>query len=77
VYTEGFSTVRWPDSKHNKYPSRAFDVIPYPEGFAADTEEFNLLATHILCAAAKLGVPLRWGGHWQHFKDLAHFELRD
>lgn len=77
VYNEGFSTVRWPDSKHNKYPSRAFDVIPYPDGFKASTEEFNLLATHILCAAAKLGVPLRWGGHWKNFKDLAHFELRD
>jgi hypothetical protein len=54
---------------------KAFDVVPYPDGFDCDDEEFFLMATYILAAAAKLGVDLRWGGHWQDLKDYAHFEL--
>ena len=77
AYLEGHSKVEWPNSNHNKVPSRAFDVIPYPAGFEASDEEFYLLATHILSAAAELGVPLKWGGHWNTFKDLAHFELME
>ena len=77
VFEDGFSQVRWPNSKHNKIPSRAFDVVPYPGGFNNPDEAFYEMATHILGAASKLGVRLRWGGHWRNFKDLAHFELRD
>ena len=29
AYAEEKSQVRWPDSKHNKYPSMAVDVAPY------------------------------------------------
>lgn len=75
AYEQGNSQLRWPQSKHNKTPSRAVDVVPYPGGFDNDDKEFYLMATHILRAAALLGVDLRWGGHWRNFKDLAHFEL--
>lgn len=75
AYSEGNSQLRWPKSKHNKYPSHAFDVIPYPNGFKNPDEEFYVLATYILSAASKCGVRLRWGGHWTSLKDLAHFEL--
>lgn len=75
AYRTGNSKLRWPLSKHNSLPSRAFDVIPYPNGFKSDDSEFYLQATHILRAALELGVPLNWGGHWKNFKDLAHFEL--
>ena len=75
AYSEGNSQLRWPKSKHNKYPSHAFDVIPYPNGFKNPDEEFYVLATYILSAASKCGVCVRWGGHWTSLKDLAHFEL--
>lgn len=75
AFNEGNSQVKWPNSKHNKQPSHAFDVVPYPGGFSNPDEEFYELATHILGAASKCGVRLRWGGHWTRFKDLAHFEL--
>ena len=75
AFADGHSTKRWPNSRHNQLPSQAFDVIPYPDGFKASDKEFYLLASHILASAAKLGVPLRWGGHWKNLKDLAHFEL--
>jgi len=77
AYENGHSQLRWPKSKHNKIPSRAFDVIPYPKGFAASDSDFYQLATHILRAASKVRVRLVWGGHWRTLKDLAHFELEE
>ena len=77
AYNEGHSQLRWPHSRHNAYPARAFDVIPYPKGFEASDQEFYLLATYILRAANDFGVHLRWGGHWTSLRDLAHFELID
>jgi peptidoglycan L-alanyl-D-glutamate endopeptidase CwlK len=75
AFAEGNSNARWGESKHNFSPSRAFDVIPYPDGFDATDEEFYKMATYVLVAAAQVGVPLRWGGHFNNLKDLAHFEL--
>jgi len=77
AYELGNSNAKWGQSKPNVTPSKAFDVIPYPDGFEASDGEFNLLATHILAAALELGVPIIWGGHWKTIKDLTHFELRD
>lgn len=76
-YDSGVSKVRWPDSKHNSYPSRAVDIVPYPGAFENEDEKFYLMATYVFRAAARVGVRLVWGGHWRNFKDLAHFELED
>lgn len=75
AYNEGNSTLKWPNSKHNSYPSRAVDVVPYPGGFSNDNATFYLLATYILRAASLLGIRVTWGGHWRSLKDLPHFEL--
>lgn len=75
MFQDGTSQLKWPFSKHNRQPARAFDVIPYPKGYKASDKEFYLQATHILRAAATVGVRIKWGGHWRRFKDLAHFEL--
>lgn len=77
AYNTGHSKLMWPQSKHNKKPSLAFDVVPYPGGFNNTDYAFYEQATYILGAASKLRVPLKWGGHWNNFKDLAHFELDD
>lgn len=81
AFNEGRSRNRWPTSKHNSFPSRAFDIVPYPEGFNASYERFYEMATYILAASSALGVRLRWGGHWknytgkgEHDRDWAHFE---
>lgn len=76
-FNEGVSLVRWPNSKHNLYPSHAFDVIPYPDGFDAPNSEFDRMATYILSASSKLGIRLEWGGHWKTIQDYAHFELKE
>ena len=75
MFDDGFSQLRYPNSKHNWQPSRAVDIIPYPKGFAATDKAFYKQATYIYRAAATCGVSLIWGGHWRSFKDLAHYEL--
>ncbi len=74
AYDEGFSKLQWPNSAHNKDPSRAVDIIPYPSGYE-DINEFNRMATYIFAAANKVGVKIIWGGHWKNFKDYPHFEM--
>lgn len=74
AFNENKSQVRWPDSNHNSYPSRAVDCTPYPLDWD-DIDEFHVMSTHIFAAAVKLGVRIRWGGHWKNFKDYPHFEL--
>lgn len=80
AFKEGNSRNRWPTSKHNDYPARAFDIVPYPQGYDATYEQFFELATYILAAASSLGVSLEWGGHWKNYtgkglndRDWAHF----
>lgn len=74
AFDDGYSTLKWPDSNHNVNPCKAVDVIPYPSGYD-DVPEFYVMATYIMAAANKLGIDLKWGGHWKSFKDYPHFEL--
>lgn len=76
AYDEGKSQLRFPHSKHNQFPCEAVDCIPYPAGFKATHEEWNMMATHILAAASRVGVAVDWGGHWKSLVDKPHFELR-
>ena len=75
VFDEGYSKVQWPNSRHNSLPSEAVDIVPYPGGFKNKDKTFTEMATYMLSAASKCGVPLFWGGHWRSFKDLAHFQI--
>lgn len=83
LFLEGKSKVRWPDSKHNKKPSDAADVIPYPVDWE-DTNRMRLFAGFVLGIAISMGIRLRWGGDWDQdtqvkdnkFNDLPHFERR-
>jgi len=82
AFRSGNSKLRWPLSKHNALPSRAVDIVPYPNGYDASYAEFYELATYVLGAASALGVPLRWGGHWKNYtgrgendRDWAHYEI--
>ena len=81
---EGKSKLKWPDGKHNKYPSLAVDICPYRNGLQwNDKEAFILLAGIILGIATTKDIKIRWGGDWTQdfnlhndsFLDLGHFEL--
>jgi peptidoglycan LD-endopeptidase CwlK len=72
-------------SKHNKSPSEAVDVAPYPSLYE-DIPRFKILGAYIMGVAHAMDVPLVWGADWdsdwdlaehEHvFVDLPHFELR-
>ena len=86
----GHSKTPYPLSKHNKFPSRAIDAMPYPVEWAALDRgddlaiiKVGVFAGYVLCKAKSLGIKLRWGGDWdmdndvrdQNFNDWPHFEL--
>lgn len=70
----GRSKLHWPKSAHNSMPSRAMDLVPWPVDWQ-DLERFKALAVIVKEEAARLHIPLVWGGDWTTFKDWDHFEL--
>ena len=81
-------------SNHNYDPSRAIDIAPWPvqwpdeEGISDGEQQhrikrFHVLAGVMLGVGHSIGIPLIWGGDWNHnfvyndqsFHDLGHFEL--
>lgn len=89
AFASGASKLRFPNSEHNVFPSRAVDVAPWPipEEWGAkkrdEYEKFRYFAFFVLGVASGMGICLRWGGDWdrdkdvldQDFNDLVHFEL--
>ena len=60
--------------KHNYFPSRAVDVVPYPLDWN-DIESFKLLASVVKRKALDLGINVQWGGDWVSFKDYPHWQI--
>ena len=87
AYIKGFSKVKWPNGRHNKSPSDAMDLAPYPIDWSNDADairEFCYLAGFVVGIASELGIKLRWGGDWNSDRDLqdekglrdwGHFEV--
>ena len=84
AFDEGKSKLRFPEGNHNKYPSLAVDVAPYPIDWE-DRDRFHYFAGFVKGVASQLGLDIRWGGDWDsdtqtkdnNFDDLPHFEVRD
>lgn len=84
AFERGMSKLKYPQSKHNKWPSHAMDLAPYPINWD-DVGRFVALAHIVLAEAKRLGVNLRWGGDWnrngdwrdEKFRDMPHFELME
>ena len=82
LFHRGASKLKWPHSKHNREPSLAVDVYPYPIDWQ-DRDRFHYFAGFVLGISEGLGYKLRWGGDWDMdwqvrdnvFDDLGHFEL--
>lgn len=88
AYRNGKSQLKFPESKHNKSPSMAVDVAPYPIDWE-DRERFYYFAGYVMGVADMLhgegliSHRLRYGGDWNRdtqvkdnsFDDLPHFEL--
>jgi peptidoglycan L-alanyl-D-glutamate endopeptidase CwlK len=88
AFAEGKSKLKWPNGNHNKNPSIAADVYPYPIDMN-DTRRFYYFAGFVkgiatkLIAEGKITHDIRWGGDWDSdndfkdntFNDFPHFEL--
>lgn len=87
AYDQGKSQLRFPQSVHNKFPSKALDFQPYP--YPGDRAKLWASLAYVAGAAREyakdMGYDLRWGGDWsqdgdltdQNFDDLYHLELID
>lgn len=75
-FETGKSEKPWPMSSHNTTPSRAVDVAPYPIDWN-DIARFQAFAAIVKECAARLGIKVRWGGDFPHFKDYPHWELAE
>ena len=74
AYDAGNSHLRWPDSKHNKEPSLAVDVAPWPLDWQ-NIAEFKKLHELVDVVAYAMDINLRWGGDWVNLRDYVHYEV--
>ena len=75
AFKDGFSSVKFPDGKHNQKPSFAADCVPYPIDWK-DTARFYFMAGVITTIAKQMNIQLEWGGFWKKKPDCPHFELK-
>lgn len=82
AFERGTSKLRFPNSKHNRQPSWAMDLAPWPIDWS-DIDRFKALAGIVLDEAKKANVKIRWGADWnrdgdwrdEKFRDWPHFEI--
>lgn len=86
AFKEGKSKVKFPKSKHNTYPSKAADVVPYIDGVVSwDKDQCYFFSGFVKGVAAMMGIKIITGADWnnnnnikdQTFNDIIHFELYD
>jgi len=82
AYASGNSKLKWPQSKHNKTPSEAVDIVPYPVDWN-DIKRFETLGQAVLQAwetdvaeEDREGWELVWGKNFKGLVDWPHFELK-
>ena len=88
AFNSGASQLDWPNGKHNKNPSMAADVCPYPVNLSTkdvkNLARFYHFAGYVkgiaeqLKAQGKMTYSIRWGGDWDSdldFKDQKFDDL--
>lgn len=89
AFLAGKSKLHYPDGKHNKTPSMAVDVCPYPIPPWKKTADFIYFAgmvmgiASMLKAEGKMTHEIKFGGDWnqndrvtdESFSDCVHFEV--
>ena len=87
-FKEKKTQLKYPKSKHNKAPSMAVDVVPYPIDWK-DGDRMKHFAGYvkgiaaIMLSKSLITHSVRWGGDWDNdtqlkdnkFQDYPHFEL--
>lgn len=85
AFDEGKSKVRFPNGKHNKYPSEAVDVLAYVKGKPTYEITYYVYLYGLFSGIARsLGYDIRSGLDWdsdgeimtdQTLQDGCHFEI--
>ena len=80
AWIQGYSKLRYPKSKHNKLPSLAVDVVPYPTLWKDEPEmirfgKFVKWFADVLYDMGDIKSKIDWGGDWKNFIDMAHWEI--
>ena len=79
---DGKSRAVWPTSAHNKLPSLAVDIAPYPLDWK-DIGSFKQLYGAFTVVArqlkeqGKIKHTFVWGGNWRKLKDYPHYEIKE
>lgn len=73
LFNEGKSKLHFPKSAHNRYPSRAIDLQPYPYPYTNTREEMMFMRGMVYAIANELKIKLKSTINW----DLFHFELEN
>jgi hypothetical protein len=76
AHRTGKSKARYPQSKHNKMPSLAADVAPYPVDWD-DLYRFHEFAGFVQAIAITKGYKIKWGGKFKNFFDGPHYQIED
>ncbi len=75
AFAAGKSNAKWPKSNHNRTPSEALDLVPWPVNWE-DERLFREIALAFEQASRELSIPIKWGGNFTTQKgDFGHFEL--
>lgn len=62
------------DSRH--LTGHAADIVCVVAGVVRwDWSLYRIVAAHVKEVAAKLGIPIEWGGDWKKFPDGPHYQL--
>ncbi len=86
AFAAGKSKLRFPQSKHNKTPSEAMDLLPFVNGkFIGwnDLAQWRYFGGIVLGVAFMLnrsgdiGHTLRWGGDWNGDHDMSNQRFND
>ena len=76
AFLAGTSEKHWPIGNHNRMPSLAVDIAPYPIDWN-DERRFEALAHYILGVANGMDLQVKWGGFWKKPHDMPHFEVQE
>ncbi|MCE5304910.1 M15 family peptidase [bacterium] len=82
AYKEGKSQLKYPESKHNKDPSLAVDVAPYPIDWNnidrfIEFGKFVIATAKTMKSNKLITYDIRWGGDWDGDGDLADQKMND
>jgi hypothetical protein len=82
LFKSGNSEKKFPNSKHNVFPSLAVDVIPFNEQAPVPSRErLNYFGGYVKGVADQLGLKINWGAFMLYFDEsgpyspYCHFEL--